>query len=40
VYVVNEKGKKKRKLILAKAIFLIRMGHSMEIPENQMQAAT
>ncbi|MBG49922.1 MAG: pyrroline-5-carboxylate reductase [Pseudozobellia sp.] len=33
----NEKGKKK--VELAKAIFN-RMGHSMEIPESQMQAAT
>lgn len=33
----NEKGKKK--IALAKAIFN-RMGHSMEIPEPQMQAAT
>ncbi|MBU2975394.1 MULTISPECIES: pyrroline-5-carboxylate reductase [unclassified Zobellia] len=33
----NEKGKKK--IELAKAIFN-RMGHSMEIPETQMQAAT
>ncbi|NJB71851.1 pyrroline-5-carboxylate reductase [Saonia flava] len=33
----NEKGKKK--IDLAKAIF-DRMGHSMEIPEEQMQAAT
>ncbi len=33
----NEKGKKR--INLAKAIFN-RMGHSMEIPENQMQAAT
>ncbi|PCJ98849.1 MAG: pyrroline-5-carboxylate reductase [Flavobacteriaceae bacterium] len=33
----NEKGKKK--IELAKAIFN-RMGHSMEIPEEQMQAAT
>ncbi|MDO6515682.1 MULTISPECIES: pyrroline-5-carboxylate reductase [Zobellia] len=33
----NEKGKKK--IDLAKAIFN-RMGHSMEIPETQMQAAT
>lgn len=33
----NEKGKKR--IELAKAIFN-RMGHSLEIPENQMQAAT
>ena len=33
----NEKGKKR--IDLTKAIFN-RMGHSMEIPENQMQAAT
>ena len=33
----NDKGKKK--IALAKAIFN-RMGHSMEIPEQQMQAAT
>lgn len=33
----NEKGR--QKIDLAKAIFN-RMGHSMEIPENQMQAAT